>query len=151
MYVIWYTKVLDIFHNKKSPPIIYILPHENDIFRYRRSNKNPIFAPVKILALILSCYLLILGIVPCADKVDHHLQKEKIENIISSAHHTDVQHGRDVCSPFCTCSCCQVNVDVSADFSFISLITPSEKLLNVLQSIVIERPNSVWQPPKITC
>lgn len=63
---------------------------------------------MKVLALILSIYILGLNIVPCAD-YDTSTQEVKTE--VSQALDHDHQHqDSDLCSPFCQCHCCHIHV-----------------------------------------
>ena len=63
---------------------------------------------MKFIAAILALYIFALNLAPCEDyvTVDKELKTE-----ISQAAGNDHQHpNSDLCSPFCKCNCCHVNV-----------------------------------------
>ncbi|MFV0566670.1 MAG: DUF6660 family protein [Flavobacteriaceae bacterium] len=60
---------------------------------------------MKVLALILSLYILALNFVPCGDSANSFNSGTKAE-LSQTADH-DHQHSEgDFCSPFCQCNCC---------------------------------------------
>ncbi len=104
--------------------------------------------PVKILAFILSIYILALNFTPCEDSKS----LDAIDNIELSQN-SDIDHehnGFDLCSPFCNCQCCQINIDI-VDFYSFTLISednfkgnPSYK-----NSVTQEVLHSLYQPPQV--
>jgi hypothetical protein len=104
---------------------------------------------MKILAFILSLYILILTAIPCIDKVQDHA-KQTIEIAQNPADH---QHGQesDQCSPFCSCVCCATSVihpDYSIHFKSFSFL--QEKFSEQTFSFVSSHFVSIWQPPKLS-
>lgn len=66
---------------------------------------------MKIFAYILSFVVLALTASPCIDKpLDNTLQKSELTQ---SANNDNHQNEKDLCSPFCTCQCCQTTFFVS--------------------------------------
>lgn len=62
---------------------------------------------MKFLAFILSIYIFTLNFAPC---VDNCAPDNEIKTEISQAIDDDHQHQEtDLCSPFCTCQCCQIH------------------------------------------
>jgi len=62
---------------------------------------------MKLLAAILSIYILVLTALPCIDEPeDHSVQK----NVITQNSTDNHQHEENHCSPFCTCQCCATPV-----------------------------------------
>lgn len=103
---------------------------------------------MKVIAYILSIYVLVLIAIPCADKPDDSLlHKPEITQGSSSGHQQDMDH----CSPFCVCSCCASPV-VLLFYAF-----PADNLLSVQLDFPELIPdfhsttlNSVWQPPRLS-
>jgi len=62
---------------------------------------------MKIIACILSVYILVLTVKPCDDVPGMRLVPGI--NIDFDSHH----HDYDSCSPFCVCQCCQAHVFVT--------------------------------------
>jgi len=86
---------------------------------------------------------------PCGDNMECNVKQEvKISAIDDHGEH---DHAEEICTPFCTCSCCAASVY----YSVLSKIqTP-----NVFQSVKHRVPAiaynpevyyAIWQPPKIS-
>lgn len=93
---------------------------------------------MKILALILSLYVTWLTTIPCID-VPQENSAHKTE---LSRQNQDNRHQDDVdhCSPFCTCNCCQTNIDI------VNATTLSPTLSNSFQYYDI---SSTFQSPEL--
>ncbi len=102
---------------------------------------------MKILAFILSIYILALNFTPCEDSKS----LDSLDNTeISLA--TDSEHDHnalDLCSPFCICQCCQISIDI-VDFYAYTLV--SEDIFNsnpsYKNSVAQEVSRSLYQPPQ---
>ncbi len=103
---------------------------------------------VKILAFILSIYILALNFTPCGDSKS----LDSLDNTeLSQTFDVDHDHNAlDSCSPFCICQCCQINIDI-VDFYSYTLISednfkgnPSYK-----NSVTQEVSHSLYQPPQV--
>jgi uncharacterized protein DUF6660 len=103
---------------------------------------------VKIIALILSSYILVLNFAPCEDNgtVDNEIKIELSQNVDVEQGHTFL----NLCSPFCQCDCCHVH---SVDFG-INEIEPLVAAISLetfthfdnLGKVII---NPILQPPRI--
>ncbi|MDP4189500.1 MAG: hypothetical protein Q8907_06505 [Bacteroidota bacterium] len=102
---------------------------------------------MKVIAYILSIYVLVLIAIPCADKPDDNLlHKPEITQGSPSGHHQDMDH----CSPFCVCSCCASPVVLQfyafpANLIYVQVDFP--ELVPDFHSATL---NSVWQPPRLS-
>jgi len=69
---------------------------------------------MKYLAVILSIYALLLTIVPCADACSYADNSAQTELVSQQMNQVDQEHSdhTDQCSPFCSCTCCQVIVSL---------------------------------------
>lgn len=102
---------------------------------------------MKFITFILALIVVAASIAPCLDvEVDSFsdIKKELFTNDADQHQATG-----DLCSPFCTCSCCVTSIDV---FSFIyTLHTPAmipHELPVFNQNMVKNAGISFWQPPK---
>ena len=106
---------------------------------------------MKYLTFILSIYILALSFVMCTDTVCDDL---KSGDLVEEANHIDDEnhsHSNDVdlCSPFCSCQCCQVIVDVfhfpSFDLSLETILLSQISFIkhDVSQDVLL----SLYQPP----
>lgn len=70
---------------------------------------------MKLIAFILSIYILALNFTPCEDSlaIDNSSQSE-FSQILDLDHE---HNALDLCSPFCQCQCCQISVDFVAFYS----------------------------------
>lgn len=105
---------------------------------------------MKYLALLFSFYLIALTLMPCGDVSDNAVDAKTSYTI-----HKDTRAmencNQEVCTPFCSCSCCSVGknfpvqtVSISVDpvvlvsYCFYAASAPSEQAVDV------------WQPPKLS-
>jgi hypothetical protein len=107
---------------------------------------NDIFV-LKILAIILSFYILTLTLLPCVDSHSDSCQNDSLCTQQDKApNHSDA----DSCSPFCTCHCCGTSPTISLKVVFIGLITPPNVIEFFYQvEKVSEIALTFWQPPKV--
>jgi hypothetical protein len=107
-----------------------------------------IFAPMKIIAYILSIYIFALNLVPCEDigTPDNEVKTE-----ISQAMDGDHQHqGTDLCSPFCQCHCCQIHATSLNKVDFVNSSTViSNEVFFHFDGIEKDFKNSILQPPRV--
>ena len=100
---------------------------------------------MKLLALILSFYVIALTAIPCSDFRAVDTESISIENIQESGDHS-VEI--DLCSPFCFCNCCQMldqpdlhsfsQIDFFTNKLFVPNLVQNEKTILIL----------FWRPPK---
>lgn len=107
-----------------------------------------IFVPMKILALILSIYILALNLAPCDDNgtLDNETKFE-----ISQTADNDHQHqGSDMCSPFCICQCCHINATYlkNVDFTLTSTLISREVFYH-FNGLEKDFNASLLQPPQV--
>jgi len=100
---------------------------------------------VKLISFILSIYILALGVIPCADAASHPYQDTQIS---ISQPHTDHQQ-QDGCTPLCICNCCQISIDQPQNNFYIPTPVLQREYGAKLLVNPIERPFSIWQPPKV--
>lgn len=100
------------------------------------------------ISFLFVCYMMFMVFIPCADACGIESHEQSVSMETSKDHH---QEHLDLCSPFCSCSCCSTQVTVSPlsnleitknaiSRSFISIDTPFHHALYF----------SIWQPPKIS-
>ncbi|WP_415324909.1 DUF6660 family protein [Chryseobacterium sp. MMS23-Vi53] len=108
---------------------------------------------MNILRLLLTIYFMVLSLVPCSDV---HAQSPSINEVLQVTFQTDT-HSKDksdVCSPLCSCNCCQITV---TSFKSDPLIEFPEQVQAYFSKKILFRKNNfayqvydhIWQPPKI--
>lgn len=101
---------------------------------------------MKLLTFILSTYILVLNLAPCED---YTTLNDEVKTEISQGFNHDNQDS-DLCTPFCNCQCCHINVmqlklvNVKFNTSFIS--TQDFFYLNGIEK---DFTPSILQPPKV--
>lgn len=100
---------------------------------------------MKFFCYILSIYIISLLAYPCHDKSDH-LNTYKTEKSTDQNHNEQECH---TCSPFCSCSCCNVNTIVTVKAGIKTAETVSALPVSIyketsIKDIIL----SIWQPPK---
>ncbi|WP_299779327.1 DUF6660 family protein [uncultured Formosa sp.] len=106
---------------------------------------------MKFIAIILSIYILGLNFTPCEDvvSVDGGIE-QKVSEL---SEHNDTNHNHDtsdLCSPFCQCHCCQINV-VQFHPLEISFTDPdiSTKVFLHFDSLGQDFNQTLLQPPRV--
>ncbi len=103
---------------------------------------------MKTIAFILSLYILSLNFVMCADVHEKdNMSKIAITGNLEGDHgHTD----SDLCSPFCICQCCQINL-VTINFLAYKIISPEMYASIFFRNNVVEQEvtYSILQPPQV--
>ncbi|MDN3667356.1 DUF6660 family protein [Algibacter miyuki] len=102
---------------------------------------------MKFLAFILSIYIFALNLTACDDSVvvNDDVKTEISQNLNHDSQHQDA----DLCSPFCNCQCCHINVTnlktatIKFEMAFIS--TQDFFYLNQLEK---DFNTSILQPPR---
>jgi len=91
---------------------------------------------------------MVMVIVPCADGCDNSAHNKELTVQAAQEHH---QEHKDLCPPFCSCSCCSTQITM-AHFSYVSFTPP----VFIQTFSLLEHPfissffSSIWQPPKIS-
>ncbi len=103
---------------------------------------------MKILAFILSIYILTLNFTPCEDSTafDNPTNTE-----LAQINDFDHDHNAsDLCSPFCHCQCCQVHAEGVDMIGFTALTTEiSSEVFFHFDNLGKDIPNSILQPPRV--
>ncbi len=102
---------------------------------------------MKFQIIILALYLFGLNMVPCADGVTDN--DASLEHIIAlDDNHRDETH-YDLCSPFCQCQCCQMQISIASSFDF-DIIHPeiSTKIISYTSSIPEGFTSGSFEPPR---
>ncbi|RUT79651.1 DUF6660 family protein [Ancylomarina longa] len=100
---------------------------------------------MKLLASILSLYVMILVFMPCADA---HISNSDYFSIIQQDQEDGHSGDIEFCSPFCFCTCCQtpsvIHTQIIPQVSFlvIEIIAPLLLEKEIVSNI------SFWRPPK---
>lgn len=104
---------------------------------------------MKFFAIILSLYLTSLTCIPCSDVIVD-TQENTIASIELNNDHSPNEHAADLCSPFCTCQCCHIEIIPSTDFSvtFAHIENPQETP-SYFESISKNHSLSLLQPPQL--
>lgn len=102
---------------------------------------------MKIIAYILSFYILLLTAIPCIDvPQDNALHKTELSQKTTDNHHNKA----DNCSPFWPCNCCIPPVISQAYILQFNCFSYSQKHFAEYKSAHISNLSSaIWQPPKI--
>lgn len=109
---------------------------------------------MKFASIILSFILLVLSCLPCAD-ADKQFVYDANAKILAEKHadHSKELHN-DLCSPFCVCNCCGVqvlNFTPSLSFNiredFTALVEKPEIVYKSHFASTFS--GSIWQPPQI--
>ncbi len=101
---------------------------------------------LRIIAFILSLYIVFLTTLPCKDGGKGHCE------IISQSDKSDAGHeGADRCSPFCVCDCCSTVVTTHA----VTVISAPSFILEIEHVVPMTNSAScyfqhIWQPPKLS-
>lgn len=101
---------------------------------------------MRFFTIIFSIYILVLSCVPCADAGENMVKSvQKISNTTSHEHTTDL------CTPFCSCTCCPASAFYHplALFEIPKEIFQSMKFMVVNSSCLSNDFHSIWQPPKV--
>ncbi len=99
-----------------------------------------------ILTLVFAFYMLAMALIPCADVCD---DGHEVTTSINSAQEHHEEHS-DLCSPFCSCSCCASQITF-AHFQSLEIIKNSvvRSFITLNQVFHHSIYFSIWQPPKL--
>ncbi len=103
---------------------------------------------MRLIATILSVYVLLLAFVPCADEFSIETSQEQA--LLQDDYHPDEEGHSDFCTPFCHCHCCHSHVTFMDTNWHAQVITPfSEKRSAHLERKEYLFPFSIFQPPRV--
>lgn len=103
-----------------------------------------------ILALFLAITILVISFYPCADRyVSSMVQTEVASTEAFETQHKE--HSSDACSPFCTCVCCAVSVNLALpNYTLPQLLLTLATAKTLLPYPFVETVvYHIWQPPKL--
>jgi hypothetical protein len=104
---------------------------------------------MKLLAVILSFYILGLSFVPCADDHANVLDGDCISLVQEQGDHSPFASEIELCSPFCFCTCCQpVSQPEHSEINIVSPIAQSIAI-PIIADIATNPVIDFWRPPKI--
>ncbi|MEI7664004.1 MAG: DUF6660 family protein [Bacteroidota bacterium] len=101
----------------------------------------------KIFTLLLAWYVLSLSMAPCVDtsldfRVPQHVCAGHPSNDAGADHH-------DSCSPFCTCSCCNLAMEVEPSCMVtIASCQPQKRTFSFTPRFISCFTYVIWEPPK---
>ncbi|MGY0392202.1 DUF6660 family protein [Bizionia sp. KMM 8389] len=102
---------------------------------------------MKFVTIIFSIYVLALNIIPCEDTIVVSNDVEVAITQLEIDHHEHQEV--DMCSPFCICQCCQINITqfqfYSVQFYLENITTQDFFYLNKSEKDFL---NSILQPPR---
>ena len=104
---------------------------------------------MKILAFIMSCYMLALGCFPCGDS--NECNETRQQKISTASQHQAHEHQDEACTPFCSCACC-------AAAAFHQPVAPCKNIAVAFHQLKFHYNDnfhsydfhSVWPPPKLS-
>jgi|WetSurMetagenome_2_1015567.scaffolds.fasta_scaffold254295_2 hypothetical protein len=100
----------------------------------------------RFLSWFLAVYVIVLTLAPC---VDEEVTCREVQQIHATSPSEAQGGNQDTCSPFCTCSCCNISMEVAAPFVF-HMIAPAPGELTHFFAPRTESffTPSIWEPPK---
>ena len=106
----------------------------------------------KYFSTIFALFILFLSFQPCSDNESHDYQQGLVVEIHDDSHddHSEDEH-IDMCTPFCSCSCCGAFTLKAKEELFVIDFFEQEyaKVINTYQSFLSEADlRAIWQPPK---
>ncbi len=109
-----------------------------------------IFTLVKFASIILSLLLMVLSCLPCADAANSEHSQTTTEK---HTHDSGDKHN-DLCSPFCICNCCGVQIlSFTPVLSFVIGPVPTvfspKPAIGYKSHLASMFSGSIWQPPQI--
>ncbi|MDV3956682.1 hypothetical protein J2O08_16555 [Elizabethkingia anophelis] len=104
---------------------------------------------MKHLGLILAVFFTFLLTVSCSDA---SVYTGNTQTTVQKDSHSQDDHHSDLCSPFCTCSCCGMHI-TATNFAVLSISTVSpvyyDKIVSSPVMSAFDITYGIWQPPKI--
>lgn len=101
---------------------------------------------------ILAFYFMALSLMPCED-----VHRPSGSDDVKLTFNMEESHSKDkgdICSPLCTCSCCQITVSAFKMYSLLKIPDHipayfSKKILFQKNNFAYQVYDHIWQPPKI--
>ena len=111
---------------------------------------------MKLFCYIFSLYFLALSCLPCTDNEHAVIPPQyQTELVVENDHeHENHTNCNDLCTPFCTCACCGMTINLQATFNYTPKFQPIPFPI-VSENFYYQSPNSnqylqgVFQPPQV--
>jgi hypothetical protein len=101
----------------------------------------------RLLSVALSVYVLTLVLTPCVDNLIPG-QETQCTQVVATHSDSHADH-HDSCSPFCTCSCCNISMEVTTGLTFTASVPDYNEIALFFNAQVSETFHpQIWQPPK---
>lgn len=104
---------------------------------------------MKFFTVIFSIYILVLSCVPCVDGGEKYI---KLSPEISATENH--KHTADLCTPFCSCTCCGQPVASKINYPIAQTVLKPENFKNSIaiynQTFISQFSATIWQPPIIS-
>ena len=108
---------------------------------------------MKIWRIILSVILVVLSCLPCADGA---VVSTRETNVAAASHNShSKEHSGDLCSPFCICNCCGVQIlNFTPALAFEPHTVPAELIvkpeITYQSNFASQFSGGIWQPPQLS-
>ncbi len=104
---------------------------------------------MRLLAVLLSLYILILTAYPCTDHTEDVVDGHQTELAVQEHHHDHHDGESDTCSPFCQCVCCQIHIEEPLVFNLhLTSLDFQEHTTNVSNCLALFPRDPASPPPK---
>ncbi len=102
---------------------------------------------------MFSFHLMVVSLLPCSDGRNECNNPAQLSQVEQATDHNHGNDHNDVCSPFCTCTCCNIIAGFALQHNKAIDLKPG--LTGTLQypshptSFISAYFGNIWQPPKI--
>lgn len=105
---------------------------------------------MKAVCYIMTIVIAGLSAYPCNDG-DICIDDQKVSySILDANDHNHSSTELDLCTPFCTCSCCSAHIQVPTTLTYNLEHETSSSPINSCSSVFVDRLSySIWQPPRL--
>ncbi|HEY1010301.1 MAG TPA: DUF6660 family protein [Daejeonella sp.] len=101
---------------------------------------------MKFLCAIFSVYVMLMSVMTCKD--GFVMEKSKTQVVLAQ----DTDHAEtpsDLCSPFCTCTCCVGCTQPSITVMQAAVSIPTDLSDPYIEKDLLKNPHGLFQPPKV--
>lgn len=108
------------------------------------------FCFVRFRHLLFTLYIFALAFYPCGDGKTCLDEKKIGRPVVSQSDHNHTSYEKDICSPFCICSCCAATIQLTVS----NVVLPSfvahntRFLIPYKERPLLSNSSVIWQPPK---
>ena len=105
---------------------------------------------MKVVRFVLAIYILLMAVYPCSDSKTC-LDEQRLGTVITTADHDHEPQEKDLCTPFCICTCCAAHVQLTASgySNLLGQLHNTEFATAYLDKPILSSAHSIWQPPRI--